>query len=744
METTVQQIYAEVILDDALQKSLDYEVPPAFQNKIKKGSRVLVTVRNRETKGFVINLKTTSEWSQVKPIRDVLSDESLIPEDLMTLGQWISEYYHTPFQKVLKMLLPSSLRKDIKAKEQLYVMRVKTREELRAHCEKIRGKHPKQTAVLDAMLQAVKGILLSELLEVAQVTRSPVDTLVKQGFLSVDIIRIDRSPLVNEEYFRTKPKQLNGEQAAALKKISQSLQQNAFATHLLFGITGSGKTEVYLQAIEQALQEQKGVIMLVPEISLTTQTIERFRSRFEGRIAILHHRLSHGERTDEWKRMANGEAQIAIGARSAIFSPIRNLGLIIVDEEHENSYKNSEEMPTYHARDVAVVRGKLSQSTVILGSATPSLESYFNALSGKYILSELKVRPESAKIPTVKVIDMRVEFERNKGFTHFSSSLLDGIQARIEKGEQTILFLNRRGYHSSLQCLACQNPVKCKHCDVALTFHLGDNKLACHLCGYFVQPPPTQCPTCQSPSPMKFKGSGTEQVERALHAVFPNVRTIRIDADTTKHKGSQQKLLRDFGTGKADVLIGTQMIAKGLHFSEVTLVGVLNCDAAINIPDFRASETAFQLMTQVAGRAGRGVTAGEVIIQTTMPDNPAIIYASKQDFEGFYHFENVSRKSFEYPPFTQMVKFHFSGENEKGALILTNHYRQELIKLLPKNYSVNPTTPAGHGKVKDKYKFQFFVRGNSIAVIQRAIKSVVVNIPRDIRLLIDVNCLSTF
>jgi primosomal protein N' (replication factor Y) len=744
VETTLQPFYAEVILDDALDKPLDYQVPPAFSTKIKKGSRVLVTVRNRATKGIVINLKNSSEWTNVKPIRDLLTEDAIIPEDLLKLGFWISEYYHTPFQRVLKMLLPSSLRKDMKAKEQLYVMRAQTREALRLHCEKIRAKSPKQAEVLDAMLKATKGILLTELLEQTKGSRSPVDTLVKQGFLCVDIVRIDRSPLVKEEYFRTKPKALNEEQAAALEKIKSTLTPHSFATHLLFGITGSGKTEVYLQAIDIALQQNKGVIMLVPEISLTTQTIERFRSRFEGKIAILHHRLSHGERTDEWKRMASGEAKIAIGARSAIFSPIQNVGLIIVDEEHEGSYKNSEEMPTYHARDVAVVRGKFSSATVILGSATPSLESYYNALSGKYLLSVLKSRPESAKIPTVSIVDMRIEFEKNKGFTHFSAPLLDGIKARMEKGEQTILFLNRRGYHTSLQCLSCQTPVKCKHCDVALTFHLGDNKLACHLCGFHLQPPPAHCPSCESPTPMKFKGSGTEQVERALHAVFPNIRTIRVDADSTKHKGSQQKLLRDFGNGKADVLIGTQMIAKGLHFSEVTLVGVLNSDAAINIPDFRSGETAFQLMTQVAGRAGRGVTPGEVIIQTTMPDNPAIQFASKQDFEGFYGYEKESRETFEYPPFTQMVKIHFSGEHEKHVLELSNRYRSEIIKLLPGNYSVNPTTPAGHGKVKDQYKFQFFVRGGSISVIHKAVKSVSTQIPKGIRVLIDVNCLSTF
>jgi primosomal protein N' (replication factor Y) len=744
VETTVRQIYAEVVLDDALEKSLDYQIPPVFQNKVSVGSRVLVSVRNRLTKGFVIGIKGTSEWQNVKPIRDVLSEDTVLPEDLIALAKWISEYYLTPFQRVLKMILPSSLRKDMKAKEQLYVMRTKTREEIRAHCEKIRGKHPKQAAVLDVMLQATKGVLLSELLEASQTTRSPLDTLVKQGFLSVDIVRIDRSPLMNEEYFKTKPKALNDEQAQALGKIICTLEKNVFETHLLYGITGSGKTEVYLQAIDKALQQGKGVIMLVPEIALTTQTIERFRSRFEGKIAILHHRLSHGERTDEWRRMAAGEAKIVIGARSAIFSPIRNLGLIIVDEEHEMSYKNMEEMPTYHARDIAVVRGKFSNSGVILGSATPSMESYTNALEGKYLLSELKQRPTAAQVPEVKIVDMRVEFERNKGFTHFSSALLDGIKARMEKGEQTILFLNRRGYHTSLQCLSCQTAVKCKHCDVALTFHLGENKLACHLCGYALQPPPTQCPECKSPAPMKFKGAGTEQVERALHAVFPEVRTIRVDADTTRHKGSQQKLFREFGAGKADVLIGTQMIAKGLHFSEVTLVGVLNCDAALNIPDFRASETAFQLMTQVAGRAGRGVTAGEVIIQTTMPDNPAILYASQQDFVGFYGFEKESRKAFEYPPFAQMVKFHFSGEHENTVHHTANRFRQHLLERLPKNYALNPTTPAGHGKVKDRFHFQFFVRGHSVAVIRAAVRECGVIIPRGVKLLIDVNCLSTF
>ncbi len=739
--------FVSVILDIAIDKMLDYGVPAALVPLICKGMLVEVPVRGKLQKGYIIKIKDTSCYSPIKPLAALLSDRELITEELFELAVWMASYYCTSLRRVLKILLPASVRSNTPPKEQLYVMRAKTKEKLSAYCSEIRVQHAAQGAVLDVMLQVKKGILLTELLAKSQTSRSPVDTLVKNGYLLVDIVRIDRSPLINEHYFQTKAKQLHAEQAAALEKITTSLMLKKFETHLLYGITGSGKTEVYLQAIEYALKQGKGTIMLVPEIALTPQTIERFKARFEIKIAILHHRLSQGERLDEWQKIKSGEAQIVIGARSAIFCPVHHLGLIIVDEEHEGSYKQTEEMPCYHARDVAVMRGHLAQATVILGSATPSLESFYNVSQGKYTLSSLSSRANiEARLPHFTVVDMKKEFEKAKGHTYFSDFLLQGIKRRCELGEQSILFLNRRGYHTLLMCQACQKPLKCDHCALSLTFHLGENVVSCHLCGFYLKPPPKQCTFCHSDSTLKFKGAGTELMEKALHAIFPTVRTLRVDADTTKHKGSHQKLLRDFATGKADVLIGTQMIAKGLHFPAVTLVGILNCDQGLNIPDYRASETTFQLITQVAGRAGRGAIAGEVIIQTALPENNTIHLAATHNYLDFYREELASRQLFNYPPCTQMVKLLFSGLDEKQTFKLAEQLRQQLQEKLPTTFFFNPVIPAGHAKVKDKFRFHFFVFGPTIYPINRAIESSRSTLvyPATTRLLIDVNPLSTF
>lgn len=737
--------YASVILDLAIDKTLDYEVPKDLFDKVQRGVRVAVPVRGQLQNGFIYEVKEHCSFPHVKPIAKILSEELIAP-DLFELALWMAKYYCASIRQVLKAMLPASVRGDGKHKEQLYVMRGKTKEELKSYCEAIRNRFSAQAQVLDAMLLVKKGILLTELLEQSKTGRSSVDALAKKGYLLIETLRIDRSPLVGEDYFRTKHKKLNADQAQALAKIRASLRENRFETHLLHGVTGSGKTEVYLQAIDTALQQGKGAIMLVPEISLTPQTVERFRSRFEGHIALLHHRLSSGERFDEWNRIRRGEAKIVIGARSAIFSPVVNLGLIVVDEEHESSYKASEEAPCYHARDVAVMRGKMGSGTVILGSATPSLESTYNSRMGKYTLSILSCRAEKSEIPLVTIVDMRHEFDKAKGITSFSERLLDAIKKRIATGEQTILFLNRRGYHTTLWCPSCAQTAKCPHCDVALTFHLSDNCLACHLCHTTLSPPPKQCPNCNVDHPLKFRGVGTEQVEKALHAIFPDIRTLRIDADTTRHKGSHQKLLRDFGTGKADLLIGTQMIAKGLHFPEVTLVGILNSDASLNIPDFRASETAFQLITQVAGRAGRGVTPGEVILQTSMPDNSTIMQAASHDYRGFYESEIALRKLFSYPPYVQMAKVAFSGTNEKATSNYAETFRQALLRQLPSNFELLPVCPAGHAKVKDRFRFQFLVKGPSIAPFSQAIDSVRAELaqPREMRLLVDINPISTY
>lgn len=738
--------YASVILDLSIDKLLDYGMTKDQALKAKRGSRVEVPVRGHLRKGYIYEIKDQSSVPKVLGIANLISETEIITEDLFELAVWMARYYCAPLQQVLKAILPGIVRKDVTHKNQLFVLRKKTKEQLREHCESIRNQNSAQADVLDAMLQVKKGILLTELLEITKGSRSPIETLAKQGFLLIDIVRVDRSPLVDEQYFQTKPKKLNDEQAAALKKITATLDEKKYETHLLYGVTGSGKTEVYLQAIDHTLSLGKGVIMLIPEISLTAQTIERFRSRFEGKIAILHHRLSQGERFDEWHKIRRGEAEIVIGARSAIFSPVKNLGLIIVDEEHEHSYKQNEEAPCYHARDVAVMRAKLSNTCVILGSATPCLESYYNAQKGKYTLSTLIQRPDTANLPKFTLVDMKFEFEKAKGYTNFSNALIDGIKKRQQNGEKTILFLNRRGYHTTLFCKACSKAIKCQHCDVALTFHHGENSLACHLCDYQISPPPNKCPSCHSPDPMKYRGVGTEQIERALHAILPDIRTLRIDADTTRHKGSHQKLLRQFGSGKADVLIGTQMIAKGLHFPDVTLVGVLNSDSSLNIPDFRASETVFQLITQVAGRAGRGKLPGEVIVQTCMPDNTTIQLASQQNFTKFYEEEISVRQAFGYPPFGSLVKLTFSGTDPEKTRHLAEEFRSRLVQALPPSMELNAVIPAGHSKIKDKYRFQLLIRGPNIYPISKAIDGLkeTLYFPKETRLLVDINPVSTF
>lgn len=735
--------YAAILLDASIDRTLDYGVPQEFVGILCRGMRVEVPLRGRQEKGYVYEIKEKPDFTPVKPI---LSASALIDKDLFELALWMARYYCTPLRQVLQVIVPTPLRGDVKAKEQLAVMRHKTREELMAHCIAIRNTHPAQAAVLDVMLQVQKEILLSNLLEQTGGSRSPVDTLAKQGFLKVAPIYIDRSPLSNEEYFPTKNKILNTEQLAAFKAIESSISQKQFKTHLIFGVTGSGKTEIYLQAIEKALALGRGSIMLVPEIALTGQTIERFRARFSEDIAILHHRLSQGERFDAWHKMQQGKAKIVIGARSAVFSPMPNLGLIIVDEEHESSYKQNEKAPCYHARDVAVMRGKLTSATVILGSATPSMESYNNATCAKYELHTLSQRAANASLPQVKIIDMRKEYTKAQGYTNFSAELIDGIIKRKELGEQTILFLNKRGYHSSMQCQSCGQAVRCVQCAVSLTFHKGDNRLSCHLCGFEMAPPPKNCPSCQADSPLKFKGVGTELIEKTLHHLIPDIRTLRIDTDTTKHKGSHSRLLRDFGTGKADILIGTQMIAKGLHFPLVTLVAVLNGDAGLNFPDFRAAETTFQLITQVAGRAGRGSMPGEVLIQTCLPDHETICSAAGQDFLKFYADEVEVRKTFAYPPFAQMAKLSFAGPDEKETLYAAELMWNCLRQHLAQEYDVHPVAASGYAKVKNKYRFQFLVRGPKIYPISHALEHSrhVQPLPRNVTMLIDINPSSTF
>lgn len=735
--------FVSVILDGGLDKPLDYSIPLDFQEKIKQGARVVVPVRGKPRYGTVFELKKSSTFSSVKPILTLFSEETLVSEELFKLAKWISKYYCAPLGNVIRLMLPPSVRRGMEEKRQLYIKPLLSRPQLLALCEKKRQQRSSQADVLEILLAHPKGILLSELLEKSKASRSPVLSLEKAKVIALHLLEIDRNPLLELDFFQTKPKKLNSEQKEALDKICLSLKENKFETHLLHGVTGSGKTEVYLQAIESCLSLQKSALFLVPEIALTSQTVERLKSRFENKIAILHHRLSEGERRDVWHKIYQGEIRLAVGARSAVFCPLKNLGLLIIDEEHDAAYKQNEEAPCYHARDVAIVRAKISSATVILGSATPSIESYQNALIGKYTLSTLRERATEAFLPTVKIINMLLENEKAKKNALFSDALLQEIKTRIEIGEQSLLFLNRRGFHTAQNCTACGHTVECPHCSISLTFHKGENSLACHLCNYELTPPPRICPQCQKSDTLKYKGAGTEQVERSLHAIFPAIRTLRLDADTTSYKGSHEKLFKQFRSGKGDVLIGTQMIAKGLHFPSVTLVGILNADAALQIPDFRATETTFQLLTQVAGRSGRGALPGLVLIQTKNTSHPTILQAASQNYLSFFKEEIESRKMFGYPPFSHLVKLIFSGPHLEKTEKYGQEIRSILIQKLPPSFLIHPLIPCGYAKVKNQFRFQCLIKGES----SRPITEIVETLQKkssQMRFYIDVDPLSTY
>lgn len=475
-------------------------------------------------------------------------------------------------------------------------------------------------------------------------------------------------------------------EAAVSVSSPSAIRHPPSSTFLLHGVTGSGKTEVYLQAIAYALEQGKGAIVLVPEISLTPQTVERFKARFSSGklqtlVAVLHSHLSAGERHDEWHKIRQGRARIVIGARSAIFAPVEPLGLVIVDEEHEHTYKQ-EEAPRYHARDVAIVRGQMEGAVVVLGSATPSMESYYNCKAGKYTLLDLPERVDNQKMPVVRVVDMRQAARKEKGTLIFSPQLKEAITQRLEKSEQTILFLNRRGYSSSLQCEKCGHVCTCPNCSLSLTYHRPENLLRCHLCGYNERVPKI-CPNekCKNPA-IRYSGLGTQKVEDVLGKLFPQARVKRMDADVMKRKEDYRKVLGDFRTGKIDILIGTQMIAKGLHFPNVTLVGIIFADLALNMPDFRAGERTFQLLTQVAGRAGRGDVEGEVFVQAFTPFHPAIQYARRHDFVGFYDQEIEFREQLKYPPVARVALLTLKGRNEEKVQLSAEHVRRELDKLI--------------------------------------------------------------
>lgn len=741
---------ARVIVDVALDREFDYRVPESFAEKVQIGSRVIVPFgRSRQATGYVIGLDCHAAPSvhALKDIQSLQGEGSYLSGSLLKLARWMAEYYCAPVEMVLRTLLPGAVRRHgarFKQSRVVFLQEGEREERLT----------PKQTALVAVLQQAGGRMPQGELLGVTGSSSALVALLVKKGVLRVESEISAREPLSNRTVLPTQPLTLTAEQAEALERIRACIRETTTGLSvsgtrapghvvLLHGVTGSGKTEVYLQAIQQVLDLGKGAIVLVPEIALTPQTVERFLARFGDRVAVLHSHLSDGERHDEWYRIRDGRARIVIGARSAVFAPLPDLGLLVVDEEHEPSYKQ-EEAPRYNARDVAVMRGVLEGCAVVLGSATPALESWWNAQSGKYRLATLKQRVDDQRMPTMRIVDLRIEAEQSGRVSVFSHDLLDSIRRRLDRGEQTMLFLNRRGFASSLLCPKCGYVSQCPNCSVAHTYHRKEDLLRCHICGGELRAPGT-CPGCASPA-FRFAGVGTERVEEIARKCFPAARVQRMDADTTTEKHSYDQILGDFRSGKIDILIGTQMIAKGLHFPRVTLVGVIYADLSLHMPDFRASERTFQLLAQVAGRAGRGDVAGEVVVQTFTPFHPAIQAARTVDFGRFMDQELEFRRELQYPPFSHLICLTLKGISESRVAFCADTLARELKERMPKTVLVSDAAPAPLAKAKGHYRHQVLMRSGSVRRVTEILRGVwdKVRLPPDVRCTVDVDAMNLF
>jgi len=684
----------------------------------------------------VTALAGESDRSNLKPLLKVIGTQSLVTPKVLQLARWMAEYYCCAPEIALKSVLPEAVRREQAGwRERLFVRALPPAADL--------PKLTKRQQEVWNVVEERRELPLQELLTVAETTAATVRRLEDKGLVSIGSEVSERDPYAHEHIVPTQPLPLNAAQAGALEAIQAAMTPSGgtrvprvasgvppdamkrTSTFLLHGVTGSGKTEVYLQAIAHALEQGKGAIVLVPEISLTPQTVERFKARFcSGRlqtlVAVLHSHLSAGERHDEWHKIRQGRARIVVGARSAVFAPVDPLGLIIVDEEHENSYKQ-EEAPRYHARDLAVVRGQRENAVVVLGSATPCLETYHNCVRGKYTLLELPERADNKRMPLVRVVDMRQAARKEKGIPIFSPQLKEAITQRLERGEQTILFLNRRGYSSSLQCPLCGYVAECPNCSVSLTYHRRAAKLLCHICGCDEQVP-ARCPNqrCGNPA-IRYAGLGTERVEHALDRLFPHARVVRMDSDALKRKEDYRRILGDFRVGKIDILVGTQMIAKGLHFPNVTLVGIVYADMALHQADFRAGERTFQLLTQVAGRAGRGDVEGEVFVQAFTPFHPAIQCARRHDYAGFYEQEVDFRKQLAYPPFTRIALLTLRGRNEDKVRFTAEHLRRELeagTREL-KGILIKGPAPAPLLRAESFYRYQLTIHTRQMAELSR-------------------------
>jgi len=754
--------YARVLVDDSAGKAFDYELPEAVAAVLQPGSRVRVPVRTRTALATVIELLDETDVPGVKLISEVVSAEPILSPLLLKLGAWMADYYCCSIEQAMKAVLPNVIRKAEVGHQTRLFARL-AREVGEEEIEALKKKAPLQAAALAFLAEAGKPVAVAELTEKCDATHSVIQALVKKGLAPTETTQIDRDPHQSETFLHAGKLDMNPEQLAVFARVSAAIESSTgvppaepsataggtpagptgrmpvLRPLLLHGVTGSGKTEIYLQAISLVLERGQTAIMLVPEISLTPQTVERFKTRFaatQHEVAVLHSHLSEGERHDEWHRIRTGRARIVIGARSAIFAPCANLGLIVVDEEHENTYKQ-EETPRYHGRDIAVLRARMEGCAIVLGSATPSLESFHNAQLGKYELLRLTQRVDDKKMPFIRIMDMRME-SKKKGAI-LSERLITAINDRLAKKEQTILFLNRRGFSTSLICEKCGHVCECPNCSVALTFHRAAGRVVCHICGHQAVAP-GKCPECRDPG-IKYSGTGTEKVEDIVGKCFPTAVVKRMDADAMTRKDAFRETLGAFKVGKIDILVGTQMIAKGLHFPNVTLVGIINADLSLHLPDFRAGERTFQLLTQVAGRCGRGDVEGEVFVQSFTPFSPSIQFARHHDFDGFWEQEIEFRRQWDYPPFSHLVLIVIRSQHQQRAEFSAQTLHRRLADALPPNTTLSEPAPAPLEKSHGNYRYHLMLRTHAIQRLSRHLAGVLekLTFPEDVIVTVDVD-----
>ena len=700
-------------------KVLHYRVPEPMRAEVQVGSLVRVPILNTLRLGVVGEVGAPRDFpvDRLKAVAQVAYPFPAFTPELLELARWMARYYACGIDSVIETMIPAAVRRGatIRQERLLTIAHRASTEEL----ETLTRRAPQQARLYGFLIAQVrpqpKGLVLQRL----GMTAAVAAALVKRGWLREEARRVERVAYSDGhdagELVQALPHALNPEQQAAVDALAADVAAGGFKVSLLLGVTGSGKTEVYLRAIDATLRAGGGVMFLVPEVALTPQTVARLRSRLEAvaggqRCVVWHSHLSEGERLDGWLALATGEARVVVGARSAVFAPVRNLRLVVVDEEHEPAYKQGES-PRYHGRDVAVMRAKLAGAVAVLGSATPSLESFTNVELGKYRLLQLPNRVDARRLPHIEVVDLRIEVTHKRGFSGLSDRLVRAMHERLERREQTILFINRRGYSSSMLCRQCGHVEGCGHCSIAMTYHRTDETLRCHLCGD-QRGAPDRCPECGAPD-IRWRGLGTQRVEEAVQRFVPRARVERMDTDTMARKNRFREVLAEFRAGRIDVLVGTQMIGKGLDFPNVTLVGLVDADISMHVPDFRANERTFQLLVQVAGRAGRGDRAGEVIVQTFTPQSEAIQFSKRADFAGFAAGELAVRRSFRYPPYRHLIQHLFRGPNPDKLRFYAEQWAKLVERELGDRVELRGPSSAPIEKIKDEYRWQvwYFTSG---------------------------------